>query len=161
MISTPTGKKKRRRWALFAALLGMFILYVSTQGTGIPERSRLQVASGVVEWMGSGKYDVKFRLAGEPRAFDYASKGNALGLVEDTLKRRDQPVTVLFDPFNPGGPVYSKTEFYPVYELSVSGARVRTYNQVKASWKSDNRVGVWVAIAMFLCSGLLAFTRVK
>ena len=161
MISTPTGGKARRWWALFSALLGMFILYASTQGTGIPERSGLQVASGMVEWMESGKYGVKFRLAGEPRAFDYASKGNALGLVEGTLKRGGQPITVLFDPLNPGGPVYSRTDFYPVYELSVSGASVRTYDQVQAAWESDNRIGVWVAIAMFFCSGLLAFTRIE
>ena len=161
MIYTPTGKKERRWWACFAALLGILILYGSTQGTGIPERSELQTASGLVEWIESDKYGVKFGLTRESRAFDYASKGNALGLVKDTLKRKGQAVTVLFDPSSPGGPVYSKEVFYQVYELSVLGVPVRTYDQVQASWKSDNRVGVWVAIAMFLFSGLLAFTRVK
>lgn len=151
------GKPTKRKNAGFAALcflLSGSALYSWVTFDGIPPRSQLKAASGSVSWVDSGRYGIKFGLDGVPRAFDYASKGNAVGLVQDTLSRADRPVvTVLYDPNSPSGPIYSTDKFYSVYELSIAGTPFRSHEQVDAAWRSDQRFAAWLS-AIFACCGI-------
>ena len=88
------GKPTRRMNAIFAVLsllLSCLAFYSWATFEGIPPRSDLESATGQVSWVQNGKYGIKFGLAGVPKSFDYASKGNAMGLVHDTLSRSDHP----------------------------------------------------------------------
>ncbi|WP_133477289.1 hypothetical protein [Cognatilysobacter segetis] len=151
------GKPTRVKNAVFAALsflLSALMFYSWATFDGIPPRAELQAASGKVSWQESGRYGIRFRLEGEPKAFDYASKGNALGLVQNSLSRRDRPVVhVLYDPNSASGPIYSKDTYYSVYELSVAGESVRSHEDIARAWRSDEEVAVWLA-ALFVLSGL-------
>jgi len=130
------------------------MLYSWTTFEGIPPRSELQTASGPVSWVRDGKYGIKFGLDGVPQSFDYASKGNAMGLVHDTLSRPDRPtVTVLYDPNSPGGPIYSNDTYYDVFELSIAGKPFRGHDEIAAAWQSDENVAVWLA-AFFVLGGI-------
>lgn len=151
------GKPTRAKNAAFAALsflLSGAMLYSWATFKGIPPRSKLQAASGQVSWVRDGRYGIKFGLDGVPQSFDYASKGNAMGLVHDTLSRRDRPVvTVLFDPSSPGGPIYSSDIYYGVFELSIAGKPFRSHDQIATAWRSDENVAVWLA-ALFALGGI-------
>lgn len=150
----------RRSWAVITVVLGSFILYACTRGTGIPERSKLATASGTVRWVDRGEYVISFRLTGHDRGFEYASKGRAVGRVRRALQGSGPAeATVLFNPHRSSGPVSSDERFHPVYELSVGGVAVRTYDEVQAAWRADNRIGFWLGVAFLVCSALMAFTR--
>lgn len=155
------GKPTKRRNAAFAALcflLSGMMLYSWVTFDGIPPRSQLKAASGSVSWVDSGRYGIKFGLDGVPQAFDYASKGNAMGLVRDTLSRPDRPViTVLYDPNSPSGPIYSTDKFYSVYELSIAGTPFRSHEQVEAAWRSDQRFAALVSA--FFAFGAIYLAR--
>lgn len=151
------GRPTRAKNALFAVLcflLSGMMLYSWGAFDGIPARADLQTASGRVSWVQDGRYGVKFGLEGVSESFDYASKGNAVGLVHDTLSRSDRPViTVLYDPGNPGGPIYSNDVYYAVFELSVAGIPFRSHADIAAAWQSDEAVAVWLA-SFFALGGI-------
>lgn len=151
------GKPTRAKHALFAVFcffLGGIMLYSWSTFTGIPPRSELQSASGPVSWVQDGKYGIKFGLMGVPKFFHYASKGNAMGVVQDTLSRSDHPViTVLYDPSNMGGPIYSNDTYYSVFELSIAGKSFRSHAEIAKAWQSDQNLAVWLA-AFFLLGGV-------
>ena len=151
------GKPTRAKNAIFAALsfvLSAIMFYSWATFEGIPPRSELQAASGRVSWVEGGRYGVRFRLEGEPKSFDYASKGNALGLVQDTLSRPDRPVaSILYSLGSPSGPIYSKDAYYSVFELSVAGEPLRSHEEIAKAWQSDENVAVWLAV-FFVLGGL-------
>ena len=154
------GTPPKRQYGFFAILsfvLSAMMIHSWATFEGIPSRSHLLSASGPVAWVQDGKYGIKFGLRGVQQSFDYASKGNAMGLVYDTLSRPDHPViTVLYDPDSAGGPIFSKDVYYSVYELSVAGKPFRAHAEINRAWRSDETVGGWlgvvfVAMGIFLC----------
>ena len=159
------GKPTRAKNAIFAALslvLSCVMIYSWVTFKGIPPRSDLQAASGQVSWVKSGKYGIKFGLVGVPKSFDYASKGSAMGLVHDTLLRSDQPViTVLYDPGNPGGPIYSMDIYYSVYELGIAGKPFRSHTQIADAWQSDENTAIWLAVCFALGGIYLAWLALR
>jgi hypothetical protein len=129
---------------------------------GIPPRSQLKTASGPVSWVRDGKYGITFGLDGVPQSFEYASKGNAMGLVHDTLSRPERPVvTVLFDPGSPSGPIYSTDEFHSVFELSVAGRPLRSHDQIAAAWRSDENLAPWLAAIFAFMGTYLSWTAFR
>jgi hypothetical protein len=159
------GKPTRRMNAIFAALsllLSCLTFYSWATFKGIPPRSELESAAGQVTWVKNGKYGIKFGLAGVPKSFDYASKGDAMGLVHDTLSRSDRPViTVLYDPSNPGGPIYSKDIYYGVFELGIAGNPFRSHTQIAQAWQSDENIAVWLGICFALSGTYLAWLAIR
>jgi hypothetical protein len=154
------GKPTKAQYWFFAFLsFAMSALMIHSWATfkGIPPRSHLRPASGPVDWVQDGKYGIKFGLRGVQQSFDYASKGNAMGLVYDTLSSPGRPViTVLYDPGSAGSPTFSKDVYYSVYEFSVAGRPFRSHAEIDRAWRSDEAVGGWlgvafVAIGIFLC----------
>ena len=151
------GKPTRAKNALFAALcflLSGMMFYSWATFEGIPARTELRPTSGRVSWVQDGKYGIKFALDGVPKSFDYASKGNAMGLVRDALSRPDRPVvTVLYDPRNPGGPIYSKDIYYGVFELSIAGKPFRSHAEIAEAWQNDENLAVWLG-SFFVLGGM-------
>ena len=159
------GKPTRAKNAAFA-VVSFFIsgatLYSWATFKGIPQRSELHAVSGPVSWVRDGKYGIKFGLDGVPQSFDYASKGNAMGLVHDTLSRPDRPVvTVLYDPNSRGGPIYSGDTYYGVFELSIAGKPFRSHHQIAAAWQSDENVGIWLAGFFALSGAYLSWAALR
>ena len=148
--------KSTRSNALFAVLsllLSGMMFYSWATFDGIPARSQLESAAGHVSWVQNGKYGIKFGLAGVPKSFDYASKSNAMGLVYDTMSRPDRPlITVLYDPSNPSGPIYSKDTYYSVFELGIDGKPFRSHSQIGEAWQADENIAIWLALCFALCT---------
>jgi hypothetical protein len=118
---------------------------------GIPPRSELQTATGSVSWVKSGRYGIRFGLDGIPTAFDYSSKGNAMGLVQDALSRPDRPlVTVLYDS--------SSGTYHPVFELSLSGKSIRSHEEIAAAWQTDENVALGLAVIFAFGGMFLAWS---
>lgn len=159
------GKPTRAKNVLFAVLsftLSGMMFHSWATFDGIPARAALQTASGRVSWVEDGRYGVKFGLEGVSRSFDYASKGNAADLVRDALSRPDRPVvTVLYDPDNPGGPIYSNDTYHGVFELSVDGKPLRRHADVDAAWRSDENVAAWLAFIFALLGLYLTGTAFR
>ena len=142
---------------MLSFVLSALMLYSWITFDGIPPRSALQSATGKVNWVQSGKYGIEFRLEGEQKSFSYASKSNAMGLVYDTLDRSDHPVvTILYQPADPSGPIYSKDRYYGVFELAVDGKPVRTHAEIAQAWKSDEQIAAWLSVALALSGIYLA-----
>jgi hypothetical protein len=157
-LGKPT-KAKNAAFAVLSFLLSGAMLYSWATFKGIPSRSELRPASGPVSWVQNGKYGVKFGLEGVPQSFDYSSKGNAMGLVHDTLSRPDHPVvTVLYDPRNPSGPIYSNDKYYPVFELSIAGKPFRSHDEVANAWRSDENVALLLAALLALGGAFLSWS---
>lgn len=147
-------KAKNAAFAVLSFLLSGFMLYSWVTFDGIPPRSELQAASGTVSWVRRGKYGIKFGLDGVPHSFNYTSKGKAMGLVRNTLSRPDRPVvTVLLDPANPTGPIYSNDTYLRVFELSIAGKPFRSHEEIAAAWEADEELAVWLA-GFFALSGV-------
>ena len=130
---------------------GMFYAWASFDG--LPPRASLRTATGHVQWVRSDKYGVKFALDGSERAYKYYSKSGAMGAVESNLVHAREPITVLYDPASPSGPIYSDEEFFEVLELSKPAGPIRRYEDVEEGYRSDNRVALWMA-PIFLCMGI-------
>ena len=155
-LGKPT-KRKNMAFAALCFLLAGFALYSWLTFEGIPPRSALQSASGKVSWMQKDKYGVKFGLTGVSKSFIYASKGNAMGLVRETLSRSDDPViTVLYDPNDPSGPIFSKDTYYSVFELEVGGTPFRSHAEIAEGWQSDQNFALWLAAVLALIGLYLA-----
>jgi hypothetical protein len=159
----PVAHQYSRR-ALFAfAFLGFALaaaaLYAWASFDGIPPRHLLAPASGKVEWVKPEKYAVRFKFSGEPKLFSYASKGNAVDQVRNALSQNSPPVvTVLYDPTDSHGPVYSSETYYSVYEISLHDKAVRTHAQVASAWASDTAIAPWLAAVFAVIACFLLFT---
>lgn len=151
------GKHIRAKNTLFPAisfLLSGMMFYSWATFDGIPARTELRSASGQVSWVRNEKYGVKFGLDGVSKSFNYASKGRAKGLVYDTLTLSDRPViTVLYDPSNPSGPIYSSDIYFSVFELSVAGKPFRSHGEIAEAWRADEHVAVWLG-SLFALGGM-------
>jgi hypothetical protein len=156
------GRKKRRPgWSLFNALLGVCILYAAGFDDGVPPVSRLRTVTGVVEREHSVRHAIDFKLRGQAREYRYASKGGAMAQVEHALAPGGAPVTLLFDPADPGGPLFAEKTFYPVYAVSVAGVSVRSHAQISEAWADDNRVGLYLGGVFLVFAAMLAFVPVR
>jgi hypothetical protein len=156
------GRKKRRSgWGLFNALLGVCILYAAGFDDGVPPVSRLRTVTGVVEREHCVRHAIDFKLRGQAREYRYASKSGAMAQVEHALAPGGAPVTLLFDPADPGGPLFAEKTFYPVYAVSVAGVSVRSHAQIREAWAGDNRVGLFLGVVFLVFAAVLAFVPVR
>jgi hypothetical protein len=131
--------------AVLLAGLGALGVYSGlSPSDGLPTRSSLASAEGAATEYATYKYGVRFSLSGQPTAFNYLSKGNASDQVAAALaSSAGKTVRVLYNPQSLGGPIYSNRNYFTVFEVAVDGQSVRSYDQVAAAWRSDNRVGFW------------------
>ena len=148
MITGPHSPAALRGYALLALVMSAFMFYVWASFDGLPPRESLRSDTGRVTRLSTGKHDIKFALEGSERAYDYSSKGNAMGTVESGL-RTEEPVTVLYDPASAGGPIYSDDVYYDALDLSTKSGPIRRYEEIEAAWRSDNTLALWMSPAFF------------
>ncbi len=69
-----------------------------------------------------------------------------MDLVRDALLREDHPiVTVLYDS--------SKSDYHPIFELAISGTKIRSHEEIADAWQTDENVALWLGVA-FAVGGL-------
>lgn len=141
------SRRKLLFWSVVSFALCVFGLHAGIDPAGLPPKESLKTAEGVVEWIDAGDRSIAFRLRGSDGTFSYASKGGALGRVHAGLLSGQQAnVSVLFDPANPVGPLWTTEKAFPVYELRAGAEAVRSYESVNAAWRANNRLGLWLGL---------------
>lgn len=158
---TPVDRKGRLLLAMITAIFGILIIYLSSGKVNIPDRSKLQSTSGKVSSLESGRNSVRFTFVDDERLFNYSSIGREFSLVKNNLKRDGIYVTILFDMDKPVSSALSKGPLYQVYEISISGSSLRSYDEIKAAWEMNNYIGIGLGIFFLFGSGLLFFTRIS
>jgi hypothetical protein len=160
-MNAPTVARLRRgmtaaiTWAFVAGIFALGVFGIRSglhPDAGLPSRAALVEVTGTLAGYERNRHSIGFRLRGEPRDFVYPSKAKAMDEVMaglDAAGRR--PVTAWVDAADMAGdgPL-------TVFALAVDGREVRSYGDVAAAWRSDQRIGLWVGIAMLGCAG--AFT---
>ena len=156
------SKLMLRTFALLGVAGAIVILFLSLRGpSSFPERENLASVTGSVVWTSPDRYSIRFRVAGDSRAFTYANKSGESAVVATALtETTKQPITVLVNPGEPqhgaaGGP------FFQVYEFTTSQGSLRPYAQIKEAWASDYRHGYLVALLILLAAGILEFAARK
>ena len=110
---------------------------------GVPAMSALAQAQGQVVDISPERYGLRFQLAGRPETFDYPSKAGAYDTVQAALAAAgNKQVAVLYDP-TPRKP-WRGFAYYDVWQLAIDGQPVRSMADVKAGWRSNNRVAAWL-----------------
>ena len=146
--------------ALLSLALSAGMFYAWASFDGLPPRESLRSATGQIDWVRANKYGVKFALQGSERAYAYHSKGSALGIVKYVLVNTREPITVLYDPENAGGPIYSDEVFHDVYELSSPAGAFRRYEDIEDAYRSDNNLALWMS-PIFLCMAIYLLVQAQ
>lgn len=140
---------------------GFSLLSLSMAGIGLyafltdefPKRESLLSASGAVTAVQSGKSGVAFTLEGQVPRFHYLSKGKAIGVVEQGLAPGPGRIVGVLYEDKGSAPVLSDGIHYNVFEITLNGKPVRSYEQVRAAWHADNQIGAWLAGVFLLAAG--------
>ena len=127
-------------------------LNAGIRGSSMPAKASLQSAEGRVVELARTKSEVEFRLSDSARRYSYTSKSGASDRVRDRLRGAKHAV-VWFDPGDTRKPAFSDREFYSVYAVSADGRVVRSYEDVAAARRNDDRLG-WLLGAFGIASGL-------
>jgi hypothetical protein len=113
-----------------------------------PDRTRLTQVTGQLRSLGKiaskggGLGAVRFSLAGDPRDFHYISKAGQIDRVWSALGRAGHSdVGVLVDPADSHSPPLDGRVFHTVFEVRVGQETIRPYDQVVASWGTDEFIG--------------------
>jgi len=144
----------------FVVLGGCFL--VLSLCYGVPEKRFLTTITGTLHSYertrsGSrGRYKAEFRIDGSQHVFQYSEKAGDIDFVMQELseangKTVEVEYEVDFD-FDSGN-----TELITVYSLTVDGAVIRDYGQVRDAWRSSDRIGETAGWAMILFGLLLAW----
>ena len=143
--------------------LGLAIGFVNLNqvNSGFPFKSDLVEKSGLVDWVQAYDYGIRFGFVNDPMNFNYPSKSNGQGVVEESLlKSKDQLVTILFEASDTHSPIYSSKIYYDFFELKVNGLLIRSYEESEQAWKSDNKLTPFI-VALFLIGGTYVWRKTK
>lgn len=132
------------------SLLLIAALFFVIGGRDPPPRAKLTEVLGPLSYVESvrGRYGlsaVRFGVKTDPRNFQYHSKEGAVSDVLRALKQATaSDVRITFDSTESHTPMLDDRSFHTAYELKVGGRTIRSYDQVRASWRGNNDVGLWV-----------------
>lgn len=105
---------------------------------------------------------IRFGLTSDPRHFQYVSKAGAANEVLEALEgAEERRVRIAFDSSDSHTPWFEDRALYTIYELTVEGRPVRSYDQVASSWTGDNAFGRWVAYGLASGGLLLLFVHFR
>lgn len=144
MISGHYSPWTLRICALVGAAISAFALYAWTSFDGIPDRSRLQAATGPVASVERSRNRISFRLEGDAAWYEYRSSNGAMGVAESALAPGSR-VTVAFD---------LGSARRDVLELVAQDHIVRSHAEVAASRLANARTGGVLGVvfaAMAIC----------
>jgi hypothetical protein len=92
---------------------------------------------------------LKFALQGDSRVYFYARKSGSFDMVSATLEDpTKQPIALGFDPEPREGS--SGPPFYQVLELRSKGGSLRTYDDIRVSWRRDYQYGLAAGTLLLL-----------
>jgi hypothetical protein len=140
------------RWRNLAIAILCFVIspiaiYAGLNASGIPPKHLLQRADGVIDWTDKGKYSASFTLSGQSAKFIYLFKGGGASAVTLGLERgKNFETSILFDPNDSAGPIWSDDKAFPVYELRVADSVIRSHESVDEKWRSSNRNWLWLGL---------------
>lgn len=127
---------------------------------GFPEKAELVETAGEVTMVKGGKYGVKFKLNDGP-VLDYPSKANSHNTVQRALKNAgSETVKVLIKQNDINKNHVTGQKFSTVYQVFVGNTQVRTYEQVKSAWVSDNKVGLFLGPFLFF-AGIYIYRKAQ
>ncbi|GAB6197524.1 hypothetical protein PAGU2595_028590 [Lysobacter xanthus] len=151
MITSPRKPAHIRAWAVASALMGIGVLYFCLAAPAKhPQRAGLIELQGRVSSVEPDRYGVNFRLDQDDRTFFYARRNGAIESVSSALTNpTEQPVSFAVDPEPHQG--LSSPPFFDVLEIATATGNLRTYDQIRASWREDYVYGV--ATGLFLLFG--------
>jgi len=113
--------------------------------SGVPKPNDLNRASGNVVWAESNRYTVFFRLSDSDRTYFYPSKAGDLAVVGSYLSPAVGPqVSVLYGPPESGQS--------SVWEITSRDQPLRTYEQIRQHWTTDNHRGRWGGLVLLLAA---------
>lgn len=141
--------------SILGLVMGSYFLgsYLIDPLNGLPKKYELQEASGQLEWVKGHEYGVKFKFLDQVTIFNYMSKVNAVGLVESSLinaGNKEVRVLIKFDDVNTN--LITGQKFNAIYQLEISGQSIRSYDEIKEAWASDNRVGLFLGPFFLFCA---------
>lgn len=135
----------------FVAAMVMLVPAVNPD-LNTPAIATLREAKGRVASVDANKHGVHFRLSGRPETFEYPTNAGPQALVDAALNAAGhREVVVLFEPEEPRRPVYNSVSYYAVWQISINGKSVRSYEETRQGYRSQN---VWVRC---ICGGLFLF----
>ena len=144
-----------------ALSLAIGFVNLNQVNSGFPFKSDLVEKSGLVDWVQAHDYGIRFGFVNDPMNFNYPSKSNGQGIVEESLlKSKDQLVTILFEASDTHSPIYSSNIYHNFFELKVNGLLVRSYEESEQAWKSDNKLTPLI-VALFLFGGTYIWRKTK
>jgi len=160
------SNRHRRGYLLILVLgagLAIFSAWFYLKGSGIPEKSVLVEASGNIEYMAAtGKHgtNLRFKLRQDDRHFAYYSNGGKVGAVESALCCTRESITILYNPSTPHSSLFDSAEYYPVYEIRIGGASIRSYMDVRESYQRNANLAGYMAVA-FSAMAVFAFVGMR
>lgn len=128
-------------------LAALMLWMASDSDRGLPPEDQLVSATGRLARAASAKYSVRFYLDGHEQGFSYSGKMGRRGFVRRSLKPIGAQVSLKYHPDHQSGPIYSDERYFRVFHLSVNGKVIRSYDQIRQSWISDNEIGLWAGSA--------------
>lgn len=151
-LSNTMRTTQNQRKASGVALLVLAAIFAVISFDLPPPRAGLVMIEGRVKEIvpaepGKNGNPTRFRISGDERLLQYHSKSGDMGRVELELGRSsDQPVRVLID---------SNDKFSTVFEVTIGGRTIRSYEEVVAAWRSGNRLGLWIAWASAIAGAVV------
>lgn len=148
---------------LFGLVFGTYMLFtgLTNPNNGLPEKSELTEVSGNLEWLKKHKYGVKFKLDTYQHTLNYSSKASAADEVYRSFNSVSSGIVNVLLKQNEYNKNYlTGEEFLNVYQIYVNSAQVRSYEQVKDAWISDNNVGIALG-AFLLFAAVYIYTKAK
>ncbi|AUJ72420.1 hypothetical protein [Pseudoalteromonas sp. NC201] len=133
--------------SVFSILGGAYFLvsYLIDPLNGFPDKNQLTEVTGHVEWIEPHKYGVRFKFESQNAKYNYPSKTNAMGLVQNSLENANGLVVAILTRLDETNTNHiTGKKYHTVYALSVGGKNIRTYEEMADAWASDNKVGLFL-----------------
>ena len=148
-----------RRGAMFFLLLGIGVVGVFlVLEWRFPAAARLETVTGRVDWTYDSRGAMYFATRTTPAQFVVHVKGDSDGRLREALRAATKlyPVTVRFDRSQLNHPGFLPGDFYVAYGVSVGGKEVTALSDVRASYRRDNFVALFMGL-VFIAFGLQRF----
>ncbi len=139
-------------------------------GQGLPSKTSLISYSGTLSsWnykhVTRNRKDIAFALEDKPNEFVYVSKGRGYNEITQSL-RIGAKIVFLGKPYS--GNLFNRTpKGIGVYEISVDGSTIRSYEEVEEAWKEDDKLTPYllvlfaVGFLLFMIQGITGQSLTK
>jgi hypothetical protein len=133
---------------------GGFYAYL-TAGSGVPASAELVSISGSLDHnrahpISRSRDSTSFWLHGAPIEYQYLSKGGRMAEAARALRSSEHDIRVLVSSSELQAARTGHPSRLDVYEIEIDGELIQSYDDFRAHWISDDRIGLWIGIAFSL-----------